>query len=167
MSITISKTGVVLRTVVIDALLLTAACLVPVASHAFSLPLYQLNPMALCLLLGMALVGDRRNGVLLAVLMPVVSMLVTGMPIPAKCICMVAELLTVVGVCTLMSNRIRPLLSAVAAMLCGKVVYYLLKALLISPAVLVGTSVWLQLSTVIVYGAMFAFVASRYAKKVR
>ena len=152
MSITISKTSVVLRTVAVDALLLTAACLVPVASHAFSLPLYQLNPMALCLLLGMALVGDRRNGVLLAVLMPVVSMLVTS---------------TVVGVCTLMSNRIRPLLSAVAAMLCGKVVYYLLKALLISPAVLVGTSVWLQLSTVIVYGAMFAFVASRYAKKVR
>lgn len=163
MSITISKTSVVLRTVAVDALLLTAACLVPVASHAFSLPLYQLNPMALCLLLGMALVGDRRNGVLLAVLMPVVSMLVTGMPVPAKCLCMVAELLTIVAVYALMSNRIRPLLSVLTAMLCGKVVYYLLKALIISQAVLVGTSVWLQMATIVVYGLAFAFLAKKTA----
>lgn len=163
MSITISKTSVVLHTVAVDALLLTAACLVPVASHAFSLPLYQLNPMALCLLLGMALVGDRRNGVLLAVLMPVVSMLVTGMPVPAKCLCMVAELLTIVAVYALMSNRIRPLLSVLTAMLCGKVVYYLLKALIISQAVLVGTSVWLQMATIVVYGLAFAFLAKKTA----
>lgn len=163
MSITISKTGVVLRTVVIDALLLAAACLVPTASHAFSLPLYQLNPMAFCLLLGMALVGDRRNGILLAALMPVVSMLVVGMPVPAKCLCMVAELLTIVAVYALMSNRIRPLFSVLTAMLCGKVVYYLLKALIISPAVLVGTSVWLQIATIVVYGLAFAFIAKKSA----
>lgn len=163
MSITISKTGVVLRTVVIDALLLAAACLVPTVSHAFSLPLYRLNPMAFCLLLGMALVGDRRNGILLAVLMPVVSMLVVGMPVPAKCLCMVAELLTIVTVYALMSNRIRPLLSVLTAMLCGKVVYYLLKALIISPAVLVGTSVWLQIATIVVYGLAFAFLAKKTA----
>ena len=161
MNTAISKTTVALHTLAIDALLLTVACLVPAASHTLSLPIYQLNPMYLCLLAGMALVGDRRNGVLMAILLPIVTMLVVGMPTPLKCVCIVAELLTVVGAYTFFSSRLRKFAAILTAMLCGKVVFYLLKALLLSPAVLFGTSVWLQLSTVLIYALLFAAIAGK------
>lgn len=161
MNITISNTGSTLRTLAIDALLIAVVCTVPALSHVFSLPFYQLNPMALCLLAGMVLVADRRNAFLLAVLLPVVSMLAVGMPSPLKAVCMVAEMLTVAGAYSLLQRRLRPFGSVLAALLGGKVVYYLLKALLISPAVLVGTSIWLQLATVVVYSIAFAFVSNK------
>jgi len=161
MNSSISKTNVALRTVALDALLLTVACLIPAVSHAFSLPLYQLNPMYLCLLAGMALVGDRRNGFLLAMLLPVATMLVVGMPTPLKCVCIVAELSTVVGVYSLISRRLHHFAAILTAMLCGKVVFYLLKALLLSPAVLIGTSIWLQLSTVLLYALLFAAIVRK------
>ncbi|MBQ6238622.1 MAG: hypothetical protein IJK07_10455 [Bacteroidales bacterium] len=161
MNTTISKTTVALHTVAIDVLLLTVACLIPAASHTFSLPIYQLNPMYFCLLAEMTLVCDRRNSVLLAILLPVVTMLVVGMPTPLKCICIVAELLTLVGIYTFLSRFMQRFIAVLTAMLCSKVVFYLLKALLLSPAVLIGTSIWLQLSTVLLYALLFATLSRK------
>lgn len=161
MNTAISKTTIVLHTVAIDFLLLTVACLIPAASHSFSLPIYQLNPMYICLLAGMALVSDRRNSVLLAILLPVVTMLVVGMPTPLKSVCIVAELLTLVCSYTLFSRYMKRFTAILSAMLCGKVVFYLLKVLLLSPAVIIGTNIWLQLSTVLIYALLFAALPSK------
>ena len=67
------------RIALIDATLVSVACLVPILSHLTALPLYRLNPMTLVLLIGMAAVRDpesgmfsRLNALLMAVLMPVV-----------------------------------------------------------------------------------------------
>ena len=150
------------RVAAIDALLLTVACLVPTVSHLLAWPLYYLNPMLLVLLAGMLLVRDRRNAYLLAVLLPVVSMLAVGMPTPLKAVCMVAEYASVVFVSGLLqrwNDRFVGTLGAMlVAMLTGKAVYYLLKALILAPAVLVSTPVTVQLAVVVVAATLYATV---------
>ena len=150
------------RIAAIDVLLLTLACLVPTVSHLLAWPLYYLNPMLLVLLAGMLLVRDRRNAYLLAVLLPVVSMLAVGMPTPLKAVCMVAEYASVVFVSGLLqrwNDRFVGTLGAMlVAMLTGKAVYYLLKALILAPAVLVSTPVTVQLAVVVVAATLYATV---------
>ena len=161
MILTLTKTEKLSKMLLTDVVLLGAVCLVPTLSHLFALPIYMMNPMLLCLLAGMLVVRDRRNAYLLAVLLPSVSMLLTGMPVPLKAICMIAELLTVVALFQLLERRAPMFVALVAAVLAGKVVYYGLKALLLAPAVLIGTNVWLQLGTVAVYAALFATLRRR------
>lgn len=170
------------RTLLVDALLLVAACLVPALSHLTALPLYHLNPMLLVLLTGMVLVQDRKNALLLAVLLPLVSMMAVGMPTPLKAVCMMAELATVVLISgKVCSNRFGAKLPAVTfpatvsrasswtlrlktfgimllAILGGKAVYYLLKALIIAPAVLVSTAIFTQAAVAVVAAAAFALL---------
>ena len=150
------------RVAAIDLMLLAVGCSVPALSHILSLPLYWLNPMLGVLLLGMVLVRDRRYGYLLALLLPLFSMLVVGMPTPAKAICMVAEYATVVFVCGRLQAWKGHLWGTMGAllvsMLCGKVVYYLLKALILSPAVLFGTPVLVQLSVMLASALVFALL---------
>lgn len=149
------------RTALIDVVLLATACLIPTLSHITALPLYQLNPMLLVLMAGMLLVSDRRNAFLMAVLLPVVSMLAVGMPTPMKALCMVPEFLTVVAVSTLLQGKASRFVGRmgcmVAAIMCGKVVYYGLKAMLFTSVTLISTPVLTQL--LVVLGASIAFAA--------
>lgn len=152
------KTQTVGRLVALDAVLLTLACLVPAASHLLALPLYMLNPM-LALLLAAILVGrDWRNALLVAVLLPLVSSLLTGMPAAPKMVCMMAELATVAGLFHVLSRRWGMVPAVLTAIVAGKAMYYLLKAVIIAPAVLVGTAWWMQLGAVIVWGGLFALL---------
>ena len=149
----LSKKTTIARTAIIDAALLAAACLIPTLSHITALPLYMLNPMLLVLLAGMLAVRSRTNAFLLAV----------GMPTPLKALCMAAEMLSIVGVYTLLQRlwraaATRPWASfaaIIAAMLCGKVVYYALKALVIAPAALVTTPVATQAIVALVAAVLF------------
>lgn len=150
-------------TLLLDASLLAAACLLPAFAHLTALPLYQFNPMLLLLLAGMALVDDRRNAYLLALLLPLVSMLVTGMPTPAKALCMAAEYSVVAALYGWLSqhSRIGAFASVLVAMLAGKLCFYALKAAVLAPAVLIGTSLWLQLAVVLSGAALFVLLKSR------
>ena len=147
------------RTIVVDALLLTTACLVPTLSHLFAFPLYHLNPMLLVLLAGMLLVPDKRNALLLALLLPLVSMMAVGMPTPLKALCMMAELSAVV----LISGRfsVQGFVPMLLAIIGGKVVYYLLKALLLAPAVLVSAPVLTQLIVAVAAAMLFALLSRK------
>ena len=80
----ISKTKGVARYVILDVAVVAVACLIPTVSHLTALPLYMLNPMLALLLAGMLLGRDWRNALVLAVLMPLVSCLVVGMPTAPK-----------------------------------------------------------------------------------
>ena len=158
MNIISSKSKSVVRPVLIDALLLTAVCLVPALSHAVVFPLYKFNPMLLCLMAGMLLVKDKRNGFLLAVLLPLVSMLVTGMPVFAKFICMVPELLTVVALFVFLEKKMPVFLAMLFATVSGKLVFYALKALVIAPSTLIETGLLLQFSVILLFSALFALL---------
>lgn len=155
------KSQSIVRFAAFDAVLLTLACLIPTASHLLAVPLYKLNPMLALLLAGMLLGRDWRNALVLAVLMPLVSCLVVGMPAAPKMVCMVAELATVAGLFTVLSRRWAVLPAMLTAIVAGKVVYYALKAAVLAPAVLVGTEWWMQLGAVIVWGGLFALLYRR------
>lgn len=159
----IVKTQSLWRTLLVDAAMIGAACLMPALSHLAALPLYKFNPMLVVLLGGMLLVNDRRNALLMAVLLPAASMLAVGMPVPAKAFCMAAEYLTVV----LVSGWLLPrgahfwgvAGAMLSAMLCGKAVYYLLKAFVMAPAVLVGTPLYLQIGIMLAAALVYSLLS--------
>ena len=159
------KTKPIVKFAVIDTLLVGAACLIPAASHLFAVPLYMLNPMLALLLTGVLLSRDCRNALVLAVLMPLVSSLLTGMPAVPKMVCMMAELATVAGLLFhLLNFRWNIYVSVFMAMVIGKVVYYAMKTLILAPEVLVSTVWWVQLLTVVLWGGLFAMLYKRVVK---
>lgn len=157
----IAQTKTIGRYAVLDAALLAAACLIPAVSHLTALPLYMLNPMLALLLAGMLIGRDWRNALLLAVLLPAVSCLVIGMPTAAKMVCMMAELATVAGLFHLLARRWAALPAVLLSVLVAKVVYYAMKALIIVPAVLVGTEWTVQLLAMMLWGGLFALLYRR------
>ena len=156
-----AKTRPLVAFVALDAALLAAACLIPAASHLLAFPLYKLNPMLALLLAGMLVGRDWRNAVALAVLLPLVSCLTVGMPTAPKMVCMMAELATVAGLFAWLRDKWGAVAAVFAAIVAGKVVYYALKAVIVAPAVLIGTEWWLQLAAVVLWGGLFAMIYSR------
>lgn len=152
------KSNKLIRLALTDMALLGAACLVPAVSHLLALPLYVLNPMLALLLMGLLIGRDWRNAMVLAVLMPLVSCLVTGMPAAPKMVCMMAELATVVTMFGWLQRKWAVLPAVLTAVLAGKAVYYALKAVVIAPAVLVGTAWWMQLGAVVLWCGLFTLV---------
>lgn len=147
-----------MRLALTDMALLGVACLVPSVSHLLALPLYMLNPMLALLLVGLLIGRDWRNALVLAVLMPLVSSLVTGMPAAPKMVCMMAELATVATMFGWLQRKWAVLPAVLTAVLAGKAVYYALKAVVIAPAVLVGTAWWMQLGAVVLWCGLFTLV---------
>lgn len=156
-----TKTQTLTSLVLLDAALLTAACLIPAASHLLALPLYMLNPMLALLLVSMLVGRNWRNALAMAVLMPAVSCLLTGMPVATKMVCMIAELATVAAMFAWLQKRWAVLPAVLTAIMAGKLVYYGLKAIIIAPAVLIGTSWTIQLLAVLLWGGLFAVIYKR------
>lgn len=152
----------VLNLVALNAVLVGLSLLIPTMSHLTALPLYQLNPMLLLMLAGILIGKSRYNSLLLAVALPFVSYLIVGMPTATKALCMAAELSTLSLVFPLLlgtrTTTVATWYSIVVAMLCGKIVYYLMKALLIG-GTLVETDPTLQILTLAGYGLLFAAIS--------
>ena len=146
------------RTIALDAVLLTVACLIPAASHMLAIPLYMLNPM-LALLLAAILWGRNwRNALLMAVLLPSISCLLTGMPTAPKMFCMMAELTTVAALFNWLQRKWAVLPAVLTSIIAGKAIYYALKAIVLAPAVLVGTQWSIQLLAVLLWGGLFSLL---------
>ena len=115
--------------------------------------------MLLILLSGIMLVDKRNNSLVLAILLPLTSTFITGMPTLAKAICMAAELSALTLIYSGMSKRRTSFIgicaSIVVAMLGAKTVYYLLKSILVSGP-LVDTAWSIQLFTMAGYSLLFA-----------
>ena len=164
------------RILVLDAALMAGACLIPAASHLLALPLHHLDPMR-WLLLGALLIGLKENnlmhnGLLMAVLLPLMSAMVVGMPTLAKALVMVAELVTNVALFSLLTQGGRQLMGSgkvFAAMLLSllgaKCVYYGLKALCLTTGLLdgalLGTSLALQSGVAIAFALVAAWAMGR------
>jgi len=164
MTVTTLTTKPLWRTLLVDAALAGAVCLIPWL-HVYAPWAVALNPMLFLLLAGMILVPGRGNAFFLALLLPVFSAIVVGMPTPAKAVCMAAEFSAVVAVYGFAAGAKglmgRPFLGMLVAMLSGKVVYYGLKAILIVPAVLVGTDVWMQVGSMLLWAGLFSWIVRK------
>lgn len=152
------KTRRIARFAALDAVLLTVACLIPAASHLLAVPLYMLNPMLALLLAGVLVGRDWRNALVLALLMPLASCLLTGMPTAPKMVCMMAELATVATLFGWLQKKWAIPPAVLTAVVAGKAIYYGLKAIVIAPAVLVGTAWWMQLGAVLVWCGLFTLM---------
>ena len=154
----IANTKTIGRYAVLDVSLLAAACLIPALSHITALPLYMLNPMLALLLVGMLIGRDWRNALMMAILLPAVSCLLTGMPTAAKMLCMMAELVTVAAIFTWLQHKWHTLPAILTAIIAGKAVFYIMKAIVIAPAMLVTTPWTIQLLAVLLWGGLFTLL---------
>lgn len=140
--------------------------LVPTISHLVRLPVYLIEPMRLMLILAMVHTS-RKNAYLLALTMPLFSLLISGHPIPPKMVLMSLELVLNVFLFYALLNKIQSVFpSIVLGIVCSKIIYYFLKFMLIRFAVLntdlVATPILIQVATTIVFSSyLYVFYRKR------
>ena len=130
---TLSSVNPIVRTAIIDAVLLVLLFLTPAITHYLGVSYHYFEPMRVALFLGLLMVNDKRNGYLLAALLPVSSMIVSGMPIPPICALMVIELMLNVFLFHLLTKVTKSaFVGMFAGILVSKIVFRLLKCLVIT-----------------------------------
>lgn len=160
----ITSTRNVLRVVAVDFALLTVACLIPILSHLAAIPLYKFNPMLIVIMAGMLIVNDSRNMYLLAVLIPLVTSLVTGMPSLAGAVCIMIEYAVVITMFVLFKDKsswVKAFVAILVSMMVARVVYYIAKWLILSPEKIINTPLLLQSIVTVVTAILFALLWQR------
>lgn len=160
MNASVVKNDTFLANCIVDVLLLSAACLIPAVSHLVGFSVGVFNPMLLLLLGGMLLVSDHRNAYFLALLMPLCSYLLVGMPSFAKMICLCGELTAVVACFSLLSTKMRAFPAILLSLIAAKGVYYGLKLMLLGGAI-VSTPLLSQLPVLVFSALAFAWFKKR------
>lgn len=148
------------KTLVADFILLSAAVALPAVCHAAGCSIQYLEPMRIALLAGMLLVDDRRNAYLLALALPLFSMLAVGFPMGGKCGLMMVELAANVWIFGRLRSHLGDFGSMLLAVVLSKALYYGLK-LLIFGAAAATVAVPLQLVATALMAAAFALAACR------
>ncbi len=143
----------VFRTITLDVLLCVLVVAVPALSHAAAYPLYLFDPMRL-LLFAAILYSSRRNALLMALWLPLLSMLTSGHPVFPKVVLIQGELvLNALVFYGLTRNSNRFVLGAAVSIIASKTVYYAAKLVLIETALLGGdlfATPWMyQISTLL------------------
>lgn len=160
----------IVRMVGIDILLLVAAYIIPAVSHLFAFPVYYFDPMRIILLTGLLLTANHKNAYVLAVTLPLFSFLVSGHPVFPKNLLIMAELAANVALFVWMGKRMKSVFAAMLfSIICSKILYYALKGLLISTALLdmsfISTGLGYQLLVAVGIAAAFACVSAYKAKR--
>jgi hypothetical protein len=154
-SIAAGKRGKTMTTALINLIAIAFVYSVPAISHLLSFPVYLLEPMRIMLVLAIVHTS-RRNAYLLAVSLPLFSLLISGHPVIYKAGLIMLELSLNVWLFFMISkftrNRFVSMLSSIIA---SKIIYYGLKYLLISAAVLesglVSTPLYIQAITMTIF----------------
>jgi len=128
-----TKLSVSVNTLIVDAVIIALFCVTPAIMHLFGLSYHYFEPMRIALFAGMLIVGNHKNSYLLAAVLPISSMILSGMPTPIICALMVVELLLNVKLFYWLTKLGK---NAIAGMLVSiivsKVVFRLLKCLCVS-----------------------------------
>lgn len=162
MNTSTEKTRSLWQLALIDTALLATACLIPAASHLTQVRLFLLNPMTVLLLAGLLLGRDWRNAMALAVLMPAVSCMLTGMPIAPKAVCMAAQLATIAAVFGWLQRKWNVLPAVLTALVAGTVVYYGLKLLLLGELFSANSHILTVAS--LLWGLLFAMLYKKVGR---
>ncbi len=165
-----SSERVSINTIIVDAVIIALFCITPAITHLIGLSYHYLEPMRIALFAGMLIVGDKKNSYVLAALLPISSMLLSGMPTPVVCALMIVELILNVKIFYLLSHLGK---SAIVGMfisiIVSKIVFRLLKCLFVGGIAFNSTSLmanWqlqLLMSIVLacVYGLLLKFKEKR------
>ena len=135
---TIALDRPVVRTITLNVLLCAAVVAIPSLSHAAAFPLYRFEPMRLLLFVAFLYTG-RRNALVMAMWLPLLSMLTSGHPVFPKVVLIQGELvLNTLIFYGLVGRSNRFVTSAAVSVIASKAVYYAAKFVLISTALMGG-----------------------------
>lgn len=172
------KVSVLRKDILADVIALAFVLVVPALSHLTSVPFYLADPMRIAALGVLLVTKDWKNSLVLALLLPLFSMLVSSHPVFPKCLLISVELGSNVLLLTWFSRiagRLWPSrlglttgIAAFVSILVSKGVYYLLKLAVIAAGWLqmdlVSTALWVQLLVAVAISAIFALFAARQAR---
>jgi len=147
-----------IKNIVFDLIALLAIYLIPAVSHLLSFPVYYLEPMRIMLILAIVHTS-RKNAYLIALTLPLFSMLISAHPSLVKTSLITGELLLNVWLFFLLSEKLsNKTLSIFLSIVVSKAFYYLVKFLLITSALISGDLI----STPMYIQIIMLFILSGY-----
>jgi len=138
-----------IKNIVFDLIALLAIYLVPAVSHLLSFPVYYLEPMRIMLILAIVHTS-RKNAYLIALTLPLFSMLISAHPSLVKTSLITGELLLNVWLFFFIAEKLsNKTLSIFLSIVVSKIFYYLVKFLLVTSALiggdLIATPIYIQI----------------------
>ena len=138
---------------------------VPALSHLTSVPFYLLDPMRMAVLGALLFSKNWKNALVLALALPLFSFAVSGHPVYPKFLLIAVELSANVLLFAWLSRKMNAGIAAFVSILLSKVLYYGLKAAVLSAgllqAELISTTIWWQLGVAVGLSAAFAGLWNR------
>jgi len=155
--------------VIFDLLAIALITFLPAVSHLLSFPLYLLEPMRVLLILSIAHTS-KKNTFLIALVLPILSFIISSHPAVFKMLLVVSELTLNVLLFFYLANKIKNNFGAlITSVLISKIYYYAVKSLLISAGLidgeLVATPFYLQAIVMLVLGVYIYFMLDKKEKK--
>jgi hypothetical protein len=143
------------KNIIFDLIALVAIYLVPAVSHLLSFPLYYLEPMRIMLILAIVHTS-RRNAYLIAITLPIFSLLLSAHPSVIKTSLITGELLINLWLFFFLSGKLTSKgMNLFLSIIASKLLYYLIKFLLINSALMDGqlfsTPIYIQLVMLAVF----------------
>jgi len=146
------------RTITFDLMALLAIYLVPAMSHMLSFPVYYLEPMRIMLILAIVHTS-KKNNYLIALTLPLFSLLISAHPSLIKTSLITSELFLNVWLFFFLSEKLsNKTTSMLISILISKTFYYLVKFLLINSALMSGDLI----STPLYIQVIMMFIMSGY-----
>lgn len=153
-----------IKTIVLDAVLIIAIVVLPVISHILPIPLYLIEPMRIMVLASL-LLKNKRNSLLLALTLPVISFIFTGHPVLVKAIIISFELTLNVFLFDFLIQKFNTFISVFFSIIFSKTIYYLVKYLFVSLGVLkmsiISTPLYIQLFTTVTISIVLYILLSQ------
>ena len=143
------------KNIIFDMLALLFIYLVPAISHLLSFPVYYLEPMRLMLILAITHTA-RKNAYLIALTLPIFSLLISAHPSLIKTSLVTGELLLNVWLFFFVSEKLsNKSLSIFLSIIVSKIFYYMVKFILIESVLmsgdLISTPIYIQIIMLFIF----------------
>ncbi|MBU0561118.1 MAG: hypothetical protein KJ799_07955 [Bacteroidetes bacterium] len=153
------------KVLLFDLLAILVIAFLPSISHLVAFPIYYLDPMRIIIIASLVLT-TKRNTYLIALLLPLFSVLISSHPSIIKSTLILSELLLNVFLFYAISKKTSNLfLSGFASIFFSKVFYYSAKYILLSTAVMAGslisTPLVIQIGMMILLSLFVLFFSSK------
>lgn len=153
-------------TLIVDALFILLVYFTPVIAHTISFPVYLLDPMRWCVLGSYLLLRNRNNALLLAFSLPLISYMFSGHPVLFKNMLISIELMSNIILLDVLLKRFENVfVSVLLSIMVSKLVYYLLKAFIISLGILHTNIIDTTLLFQVVVSILISLLFTKYYRK--
>ena len=143
-----------IKYIIFNLLALLFIYLVPAISHLLSFPVYYLEPMRIMLILAIVHTS-RKNAYLIALTLPLFSMLISAHPALVKTSLITGELLLNVWLFFFFEKMSNKTLAIFLSIIVSKIFYYLVKFILITSVLmsgdLISTPMYIQILMLFVF----------------